>query len=116
MNDLPKDTEWEKISGMLKHEHPDLDIGKYNWSGPLTLDGDDPRLPKKIKPESKEDIRRFSFMKEIPPLVLINKGKYFDVLDGEHRLASARTTRRPIKAYVGKPIQEPTNTSFLKMM
>jgi hypothetical protein len=82
------------------------DFFDYDWSRPAKrLKVGDARFGA-VEPASERDVSRYARRAEagedFPPIVLMDTGRGFVIVDGAHRLAAARAAgRRWISAFVG---------------
>jgi hypothetical protein len=87
-----------------------FDFFEYAWpKAPVAVDVWDRRFVEDlIHPASARDVARYAKQiaqgAEVLPIVLMDKGSRFALVDGAHRLAAARVAGMThIMAYIGKP-------------
>jgi hypothetical protein len=86
-------------------------LSDFTWNVKQTLiQPDDKKIDlDDLYPASKLDVKRYkkAYLKgsEFPPIVLVDKGNKYTILDGAHRLKAAIELDVPIRAYIGYEIK-----------
>jgi hypothetical protein len=83
-------------------------LKNYTWDdNPVLIYPDDEKINKNMLwAASYKDVKKYKKMYEkgydFPPIVIVDNGKEYLILDGAHRLKAALKLNVPIKAYIGK--------------